>query len=395
MTEFNEKIDRRKSGDIKWCPEVVSQNIKARVDDNMLPLWVADMDFKSAPPIMAALEERLAHGIFGYCHPTTPCLKAVTWWQGRRFGWRVDPEWVQMTPTVVSAINIAIRAFTEPGDGVIVQQPVYRPFSDIVTGSGRRAVNNALVSDGAGYYTMDLEALRQQTADPRTKMLILCSPHNPVGRVWHPEELRALADICLENNVLVVTDEIHSDLIYPGHTHYNLMALSPKYEDAFIYLSGPGKTFNIPGLTVAYAIIPNGDKRRAFIAEQRALTLEIENTFGLAALTAAYSEAGETWMLKLLHYLEGNVTVLGEFVEKKLPGVTMKRPEGTYLCWLDFRGTGFNDRAIREKIMGEAGVIGNAGPWFGQGGEGFLRLNVGCTRQTLEEALWRIKSVLE
>ncbi|MGL4284049.1 MAG: aminotransferase class I/II-fold pyridoxal phosphate-dependent enzyme, partial [Eubacterium aggregans] len=187
------KIDRWKSWDIKWCPEVLSQNIKARVDDNMLPLWVADMDFKSVPPIMAALEERLAHGIFGYCPATTPCLKAVAWWQGCRFGWRVNPECVQMTPTVVSAINIAMRAFTEPGDGVIVQQPVYRPFSDIVTGNGRLVVNNALVSDGAGYYTMDLEALRQQTADTRTKMLILCSPHNPVGRVWHPEELRALA----------------------------------------------------------------------------------------------------------------------------------------------------------------------------------------------------------
>lgn len=389
QSQFDREIDRRTTRDVKWNKAIVEKNLGEKIPGELLPLWVADMDFATPDFIMTALKKRLADEIFGYCAPDQGVTEAIAWWQQRRFGWKVETPWIICTPNVVSSINTAVRAFSAPGDGVIIQEPVYHPFRSIVEGAGRKVICNALLEE-EGYYTMDFEALEDQAAAPSAKLLILCSPHNPAGRVWKPEELTRLAEICRKHEVMVVTDEIHSDLVFDGHVHHTLLDLDKSYEDAFIYLGGPGKTFNIPGLAAAFAVIPNARIRRAFLKEQEALTLGITNTFGLEAMAAAYSPQGEAWLGELLNYLSANMDYMVQAVAQTMPGVRLRKPEGTYLCWLDFRDLGLDDASLKKRLMADTGVAGNAGPWFGSGGSGFLRLNAGCTRRTLELAMERL-----
>ena len=307
----------------------------------------------------------------------------------QRFQWQVDPSWITVCPAVVASINTAVHALTKEGDGVIVQQPVFDPFMTIVERSGRKVVNNRLLFHD-GKYEMDYELLEQQAACPENKVLVLCSPHNPVGRVWTREELTRLADICLKHDVTIVADEIHSDIVYSGHTHTPLLSLDKRYEDAFIYLNAPGKTFNISGLKVSYAIIPNPELKAAFDNAQKDMSLDVRSTFGLDALTAAYTPEGEEWMHQELAYLEANARFAEDYVREHIPGGQLIRPEGCFLCWLDLSGTGLSDPQLLKAVVLDEGIICVPGTWFGTGGEGHLRLNIGCPRDILAEALQRI-----
>ena len=331
--------------------------------------------------------------IFGYCAPMESFYQAVCYWQRKRFDWEVDPSWITYIPSVVAGINIAIRTFSKEGDGIIIQQPVYDPFASIVKNDNRKVVNNGLLCED-GRFEMNLDELETLASDPENTMMILCSPHNPVGRVWTKEELRAMADICLRHGVMLVSDEIHGDIIYDGHVHYPLLSLDEKYAQNFIHLTAPGKTFNVAGLKASMSIIPNEEIRNAFVKTQVAMSLDVKNTFGLESVIAAYTPAGYEWAQQEIMYMQKNVDFVENYVQEKMPGVSMIRPEGTFLCWLDLSGLKLGDKEIFKRVTLDAAVICVPGAWFGPGGEEHLRLNVGCPREMLTEALERIRTEL-
>ncbi|MCD7818514.1 MAG: pyridoxal phosphate-dependent aminotransferase [Lachnospiraceae bacterium] len=391
--DFDRIIDRKQTNDMKWHSEAVSKFLPYEFPEDMIPMWLADTDFACAPIIVDALRNRADKEIFGYSAPMKSFYSAVCYWIKRQFGWEVQPSWISVLPTVVSGINVAIRAFTEEGDGVIIQQPVYDPFATIVQNTGRTVVNNGLLLRN-GRYEMNFDELEKLASVPENKLLILCSPHNPVGRVWEKDELQHVADICIANNVMVITDEIHSDIVFNGKIHYPLLSLDKRYEDHFIHLTAPGKTFNVAGLRVSMAIIPNEKIRSEYEKMHTAMSLGGTNTFGIEAVIAAYTPEGHEWMEEELAYIQENVSFLESYVKEYMPGVTMVRPEGTFLCWLDLSGLHLGDKEIFQRVMFQAAVICVPGTWFGPGGEEHLRLNVGCPRSMLKEAIERIRSVL-
>lgn len=294
-----------------------------------------------------------------------------------------------MMPTVVSAINMAIRAFSDPGDKVIIQQPVYEPFAGLIAKTGRIMVNNGLICKD-GRYEMDFALLEEQTADPKAKIMILCSPHNPVGRVWTKEELSRLGDICKRNGVLVISDEIHSDIVFHGNVHTPF----PMASDApHILCTAPGKTFNVAGLRISNMLSSSLEIKQRYDQEINAYSYSSSSTFGLEAVQAAYSPEGEAWLEELLTYLEGNAKIVEDWAKAHKVGYA--KSEGTFLSWLDFSTVGLTDGDVMKKIICGQEVVCVPGPWFGKGGEGHLRLNIGCTRKTLLEALARIESVLK
>lgn len=391
--DFDRKVDRKQTNDMKWHSEAVASYLHREIPEEMIPMWLADTDFACAPVIVEALKKRVEKEIFGYCAPMKSFYQAVNYWQKMRFGWDVKAEWITYLPSVVAGINIAVRTFTEEGDGVIIQQPVYDPFATIVKNDNRKVVNNGLVIRD-GRFAMNLEELEMLAACPENKMLVLCSPHNPTGRVWTKEELTAVAEICLKHNVMIVSDEIHGDIIYEGHRQYPILSLDERYEQNFIHLTAPGKTFNVAGLKGSISIIPNKDIRDAFVKTQTAMSLDVKNTFGIEAVIAAYSPEGAEWARQEVAYMQSNVDFLEEFVKENMPGASMIRPEGTFLGWLDLSGLGLGDEEIFKRVVLEAAVICVPGPWFGPGGEEHLRINVGCPRSMLKEAMERIRSVL-
>ncbi len=391
--DFDRRVDRKQTNDLKWHSKAVESYLHRPVPEEMIPMWLADTDFACAPVIVDALRKRVDKEIFGYCAPMTDFFKAVCFWQDYRFNWKVDSSWITYLPSVVAGINIAIRTFSNEGDGVIIQQPVYDPFASIVQRANRKLVNNALVIRN-NRFEMNYEELESLCADPSNKILILCSPHNPVGRVWTKDELIKAANICFENNVMLVSDEIHGDIIYKGHTQYPLLSLDEKYAYNFIHLTAPGKTFNIAGLKSSISIIPNPNIRKAFNETQIAMSLDVKNTFGIEGLTAAYSIEGAEWAKQEVEYMESNVDFVEKYIKANMPGVKMIRPEGTFLCWLDLSGLHLGDDEIFKRVTLDASVICVPGPWFGPGGEEHLRLNVGCPRSMLTEALDRITSEL-
>lgn len=392
-SEFDRLYDRKGTHDLKWRRAGVEAYLSQPVRDDMIPMWIADMDFGCMDGIVEAVKKRAEHGIYGYCAPASDFFEGIAFWEKARFQWEIQTSWVSPLPSVVSGINIAIRAFTKEGDGVIIQTPVYDPFISIVKRTGRRPVFNCLKKTD-GRYGMDFEGLAGLLKAPENRMLILCSPHNPVGRVWTGEELCRLADLCLENDVMVVTDEIHSDIVYGERRHYPLLSLDERYAGHFIHLSGPGKTFNVPGLKMAFCLIPNPEIKEVFDQMLLAMSLDIRNTFGVECVQACYSEEGAKWLGRLLDYLDGNVEITERFIREEMPGVRMERPEGTFLCWLDFTGYGIPDEELLRRINMDAGVVCVPGEWFGKGGEHHIRLNIGCQRATLETALRRIKAAV-
>lgn len=391
--DFDQRVNRKTTNDLKWNRQAVEHNLHTSIPESFIPMWIADTDFACPPHLVEALRRRVNQQIFGYCIPGAPFYRAVCWWEQTRFQWTIRPEWITALPSVVSGINIAIRAFTNEGEGVIIQPPVYEPFSQIITRTGRKVVNNPL-QEINGRYEMCFELMEQQASDPNNRMMILCSPHNPVGRVWTQDELHRLADICVAHNVLLVSDEIHSDIIYEGHVHRPIISLNEAYANHFIHLTAPGKTFNVPGLKMSVAIIPKAELKQRFEETQLSLSLDIRNTFGVEGVEAAYSPESIPWLEEELHYLQENVDFVEAYLPAKLPGIKMNRPEGSFLCWLDCSALGLTDEELMERVNLKAGVICVPGTWFGPGGEHHLRLNVGCPRDILTQALERLVMAL-
>lgn len=392
--DFDRIVDRKCTNDLKWHSKAVESYLHVPIPEDMIPMWLADMDFACPPGVVKAMKERCDKEIFGYCAPMGNFMQAVCYWQMERHKLKVSPGWISAVPSVVAGINVAIRAFTEEGDGVIIQQPVYDPFAAIVKRCGRKAVNNALRCRD-NYYTMDFEQLSQQAALPENKMLILCSPHNPVGRVWTKEELKRVADICIENDVLIVVDEIHSDIVFSGNRHYPLLGLDKKYQEHVIMLTSPGKTFNVAGLKMSVAIIPNRKLKDAFDQMILNLSLDVRNTLGVESIIHCYKQENIDWLEQMLAYVQQNIDFTYDYVREHLPGVTFQKPEGTYLVWLDFTETGLSDERIMKDIILGTGVICVPGPWFGPGGEKHIRFNTACPGSMVAEALQRFEKALE
>jgi cystathionine beta-lyase len=386
MSPFDKVIDRTGTESLKW---VYPRKVLG-VED-AIPMWVADMDFEAPPAVVEALRRRAGHGVFGY--PLTPpsFFAAAIDWLKRRHGWEVRKEWMSMTPGIVPALNYCVRAFTKPGDGIIVQPPVYHPFYYAIENNGRCVVRNPLRSDG-GRYTMDLEDLEHKIEAPG-QMLILCSPHNPVGRVWTGDELERLARIAVERDLIVVSDEIHHDLVYRGYRHHVLAALSPELADRTITCIAPSKTFNTAGLSTAAVVATNPGLLKKFEDEAERSGFDLGNALGIVAFESAYAH-GEDWLDELLPYLEANIDFMQAFLAERVPGIRFVRPEGTYLALLDCRALPIEPAALNDFFLKKAGVYFSDGAIFGPEAAGFVRINFGCPRATLREALERIETAV-
>ncbi|HEX2934576.1 MAG TPA: PatB family C-S lyase, partial [Bacteroidales bacterium] len=351
----------------------------------------ADMDFRSPEFIINALRKRLDHEILGYNIKPDGFYTAVIDWMKRRFNWDIQQDWISFTPGVVSALNFGVLSLTEPGQKVIIQTPVYAPFFKVVKNHNRQLIINELkLQDGR--YIMDLENIESQI-DKDTKAIILCSPANPAGRVWSKDELLALGDICLKHNLLIISDEIHSDLILKGHQHLPLASLSKELANITVTCMAPSKTFNIAGLASSVIITPNPELKQRFEMLPNSLDLNNGNLFGIEALQTAYTK-GDEWLTQMLAYLDGNIDFLESYINQYLPKIKMIRPEGTYLVWLDCRGMNMSQPELRRFFTEKAKVGLNNGSDFGPGGEGFMRMNVGCPRSIIAEGLARIKQAM-
>lgn len=395
--DFDEEFDRKGTHSIKW--EYVHQGDRLRKlegldgPNRILPMWVADMDFRCPEPVLDALRARVEHGIFGYSMPDDAFYQSVVRWMQRRHGWKVDPDSICLTPGVVPALNMLVRAFTQPGDKVLIQPPVYYPFMSAVENNGAELVLNPLVIED-GRYRMDFADLEVKCRDPLVKMAILCSPHNPVGRVWTRDELTEFGRICLENDVLVVSDEIHSDLIYRNYTFTPFAKLSDTFARHSVICTAPSKTFNIAGLKTSCIMIPNQDLRMRFQSILQSNGLQGVNALGLVALQAAYDH-GQEWLEQALEYIEGNFNHLKQYFAEHIPQIEVIQPEGTYLVWLDCRAFGLDGEALRGLFFDQARVYMDDGFIFGEQGEGFERINIACPRSVLVEALDRIRQVVQ
>jgi cysteine-S-conjugate beta-lyase len=384
--DFETVVDRHDTNSLKWDKVEDRFGVK-----DVLPMWVADMDFMSPEPVIKALQKTAAFGIFGYAAPGPSYYEAVERWMAHRHSWPIKREWVVLSPGVVPALNVMVKTFTAPGDEIIVQSPVYHPFFYAIERNGRRVLDSPLVCHD-GKYRMDLDDLGKKIT-PRTKMVLLCSPHNPVGRVWTREELNALGELCLSRGILVVADEIHHDLLYKGNNHVPFAALSQDFADNSVVCTGASKTFNLPGLHTSNIIIPNDGLRERFCAEMTRSAIGSPNTFGLVATEAAYRH-GEEWLDQLMIYLDGNVNFAMEYARHDIPGLKIIRPEGTYLLWMDFRDTRVPGARLRDFICQEARVALDEGTIFGCKEVGFQRMNIACPRSILHEGMTRIADAI-
>jgi len=381
IPNFNILPDRRITESAKW-----------RVyDDDVLPMWVADMDFRSPEPVIQALQKRVEHGVFGYPMPQDELKEATLAWLERRHSWTVDPEHLIFIPGVVTGFNLASHAVAKSGDGVLVQTPTYGPFLQVANNVQLEQHEMELVIGEDGQYFIDLEAF-EATITERTRIFMLCNPHNPTGRVFRKAELEAMAEICLRHDVIICSDEIHCDLVYEDHKHIPTATLSPEIADKTITLLAPSKTFNIAGLEASVAVIENDELRQKFEGARQGLVGWV-NLLGQVATQACYQH-GEPWLDALLPYLQTNRDYVYDIVNQELPGISMLKPEGTYLAWLDCRQSGIDGKPS-EFFIEQARVAMNDGDWFGRGGEGYVRFNFGCPRPQIEKALEKMKTALE
>ena len=381
---FNIVVNRKNTNCLKY-----DFAVRRGRPENVLPLWVADMDFKVAPEITQAIEKRVAHGIFGYSEVKEEYFEAVAAWMEQKHGWHVKEDWLVKTPGVVFALAMAVQAFTEPGDAVIIQQPVYYPFSEVIADNGRRIVDNTLELKEDGKYHINFEDFEQKVKENHVKLFLLCSPHNPVGRVWTKEELKKIAAICRKYDVIVVSDEIHEDFVFNGK-HQVFADLSEDAKNRTITCTAPSKTFNLAGLQVSNIWIANPKLREKFKKQIAAAGYSQLNTLGLTAGEAACRYGGE-WHAELLGYLKSNLNFLREFLQTRLPEVKLIEPEGTYLVWLDFGSLGLTEEQREELLTKKAGIWLDSGAIFGAAGEGFERINIACPRSILKDALERIE----
>lgn len=375
--DFDKTIDRRATNSYKWDS----------APGGVLPMWVADMDFRTAPAIIDALQKRVAHGIFGYTRVPDAYYDAVTSWFSRRHGWDIDREWIIYTSGVVPAVSAVIKALTVPGDKVIVQTPVYNCFFSSIRNNGCEIVSNPLRRT-TDTYEMDFDALERCAADPRAKVMLLCNPHNPAGRVWTPDELTRLGNICLRNGVTVVADEIHCELVYQGFKYTPFASLS----DAFLHRSvtcvSPSKAFNIAGLQIANIVAFDNDLRSRIDKAININEVCDVNPFGVAATIAAYNE-GEEWLNQLVDYLHGNYEAMAEFCRRELAEFPITRLEGTYLVWMDCSSLGMPSDALEHALLDDARLWLNAGTMYGAEGEGYMRWNIACPRSVMLDGLNR------
>jgi len=383
---FDEIIDRHGTHSVKWDSMEKYYGVPAK---DGIPMWVADMDFRSPDFVLDALRKRLDHEILGYTYIPPSFGQSAADWILRRHSWNVHPSWISFSPGVVPALNLLVMAFTETGDKVIVQPPVYFPFFSAVRNHGRVLVNNPIRLDG-GSYTMDFEDLEARI-DKRTKMLILCSPHNPTGNVWSAKTLEQLGELCLKHDLLLVSDEIHSDLVFRPHRHIPTATLSAELARRTITCMSPSKTFNLAGLSTAYLIIPDAGLRKRYEEMLDKVHVGAGNLFGLIAQEAAY-RSGDEWVDRLMDYLEGNLDFLTDFVGRKIPQVKVIRPQATYLAWLDFRELGLDQPKLNDFLIRQAGLGLSDGVLFGEEGKGFQRINFGCPRETLHKALRNLEA---
>jgi len=361
-------------------------------DENILPLWVADMDFKTSSYIEDALVNLAHHNIYGYSNTKEDFFDAVAGWMKRHHNWEPEYKWHVKTPGVCFAISNAIRAVTEPGDAVIINQPVYYPFSSIILQQKRVRISSDLVKDDEGYYAIDFDDFEKKIVENNVKLFILCNPHNPVGRVWTKDELLRLGNICKNHGVVVFSDEIHSDFIWEGK-HEIFQEADSSFRNFTITATAPSKTFNLAGLQQSNIFIPNDSIRAAFKREYEVSGLDEPNIAGIIAAEAAYTY-GDEWYENMKAYVKDNIDYAVSYIRDNLPGVSIREPEGTYLIWLDFSGLGLSEKELKELIVDKAGLWLDAGRIFGKSGEGFERINVACPRTILKEALERIKRAL-
>jgi len=383
---FDEIISREGTGSVKY-------DLRAGIfkKKDIIPLWVADMDFRTPDFVLGAIQKRLEHEILGYTLIPPSFYQSVVHWNRKRHHWEIQPDWISFSPGVVPALNLLVMTYTNPGDSVIVQPPVYFPFFTAVENHGRKLVTNPL-RYAEGIYTVDFEDLESKI-DRNTRMLFLCNPHNPTGNVWSPEVLKRIGEICLRNNIWLVSDEIHSDLIFKGFKHTPVASISDDIARITITCMSPSKTFNLAGLSTAYLIIPDRQLRLQYERTLDHVHVGAGNIFGFIAAEAAYNH-GEDWLRQLMEYLEGNYRLLQEFLVKHLPMIKAVPPEATYLIWLDCSQLGLSPEALRSLMILEAGLGLNDGLQFGREGEGFQRINIACPRSVLYEALVKMHSAV-
>lgn len=386
--DFNKIINRNNTKSLKY------DFAKERnMPEDLLPLWVADMDFQTSPEIIEALNKAVSHGIYGYSEGKEEYFDAVYNWYNDNFNWQVKKEWLIKTPGVVFAIVLAINALTNEGDSVLIQNPVYYPFTEVIIDNNRKLVNNSLVRNGKKY-EIDFEDFEKKIIENNVKLFILCSPHNPVGRVWKKWELEKIGNICLKHNVKIVSDEIHSDFVYPKNKHIVFSSLDEKYQNITITCTAPTKTFNLAGLQISNIFIPNLEIRKKVLKQLDRVGYSQVNLMGLVACEAAY-KYGRQWLNELKEYLLDNLNFLRDYLETNIPQIKLIEPEGTYLIWLDCSALGFEDKELEKFIVEKAKLWLDSGYIFGKEGEGFQRINIACPRETLKKALEQLKEAVD
>ena len=385
--DFSKVIERNHTNCLKY-----DFRVARGMPADILPLWVADMDFQISSYIQDAIEKQVRHGIYGYSEAGKDYFEAVSSWLKQQHGWVVQPQWLVKTPGVVFALAMAVKAFTNVGDGVLIQKPVYYPFSGVILDNKRKVVDNTLTLGEDGRYHIDFEDFEEKVVNEDVKLFFLCNPHNPVGRVWEREELERLGDICYRHNVIVVSDEIHSDFVWKGK-HQVFADLKEEYREISVTCTAPSKTFNIAGLQVSNIFIPNTRLRHQFKRQLDASGYSQLNAVGIVACEAAYRD-GREWYDGVCSYIKENIEYVGKYLEENIPGVKLLKPEGTYLLWLDFRELHLSDTALEDLIIKKAGLWLDSGAIFGDAGKGFQRINAACPREILEKALNKLEEAV-
>lgn len=381
--DFDTIIERKNTDCSKW--DLLGKRFG---NPDAIPFWIADMDFCVPPCITEQIKKRAEHGIFGYTFTPDSYFSAAASWMKEMHGWEVKEDWITYTPGIIPGLNYLIGALTEPGSEIIVQTPVYHRFYEVIRNNGCTVVENPLINDH-GIYRIDYEDLERKITE-KTKMLLFCSPHNPVGRVWREEELRKVAEIAQRHKILVVSDEAHSDIVYPGNQHTTFATLSPDIEQQCVVCMAPNKTFNIAGLHTANIIIANAEIRNRFSDHMKRLCISSPTIFGAVAQEAAYTY-GKEWYREMLVYVEKNVDFAVDYINERIPGVHVVKPEGTYLLWLDFSKLGIHSDELNRRMAIEGGIVFNSGSRYGKSGDGYQRMNVATSRETLKKGLERLE----
>ena len=386
---FNEKIDRSENHSAKWAEMEMKFGRK-----DLTPMWVADMDIKAAPEIVEAMKKKVEQEIFGYVYRPDSYYESAANWLKKRFGYEISPSTLIHSPGVVPSMSILVKMLTKETDRILIQSPVYPPFAAAVKDNGRKLIENNLIKDEKGYYTIDFEDLENKLALEDVTLFILCNPHNPVGRVWRREELEKMGELCKKYNVRILADEIWRDLIMPGYKHIPMASINKEIEDITITLFSPTKSFNLAGLQASFATFPRAEERKEFDDILGQMDVKRNNPFSLVAFETAYEKC-ENWLEQLIEHIDGNMQYVIDFINERLPMIKTVKPEGTYLMWLDFNNIGIAQDKIQEFLINEAKVAMNDGGTFGENGKGFARMNVACPRYMVEEAMEKIEKAIK